>query len=640
MRRLSGTRLALFVLTTSAAAVVPATIDVRAGQTAAPTFNADVAPIVYRSCTTCHRPGAVGAMPLTSYREVRPWARSIKARVVKREMPPWSADPAYGHFKNDGSLRPAEIDLIARWVDAGAPEGTGPATPLPNYPAGGWRLVDGRPPDVVLEMPMDFPIPAEGQVPVFRMWAENPFKEDVFIQALQIQPTDPSVTHHSALYGRELPKGTTLQKGIGWKNGPDVAFIPTYPDGSIANILTPGFGFADGVEGALGKAPLKAGDRVPTISKIPQAGEEDDERLMFYLPGSDFQEFPKGAAKRIKPSNALMWELHYSPNGKPTTDRERIALWLSTSADREVHVIRNGAGQHIVENAESKTWNDLPPIPPMAADWKITAIQPFTQAATLASMQPHMHLRGKDMTYIATYPDGHEEVLLSVPAYDFNWQNTYMPTTPVKLPAGTVLKTVGHYDNSLSNKVNPQPYRPAYWSEQTWDEMYNAWTEITYDDESSAIRKASEMRASRQAASATHPIATFVGCAAPSTPTQWTLGNGARVTLPAPAPGQPVVRPAAFVTPQESAAAALVTSGQESLHLVGVSDFVTPEQSLLNPLRKGLYPIERVNATGALREGRRVVVKGVLIAGSPARLNLTSVVAIDGACAPTSAAAR
>jgi mono/diheme cytochrome c family protein len=602
-----------------------------AAQASSPTFNADVAPIIFEKCASCHRAGAIGAMSLTSYKEVRPWARSIKARVTRREMPPWSADPRFGEYINDISLTQRQIDLIAAWVDGGAPEGSGPAPALPKYPEGGWRLINGRGPDVILEMPMTYELPAEGQIPVFRVWDKNPFKEDVFIQALQIQPSDPSVTHHSALYGRQLPEGTTLKKGIGWKNGPELAYIPTYEDGSITNVLTAG-GSSLVIEGAEGVAPIKPGDRVPTINKVRGASDEDDERLMFYLPGSDFQVFPEGSAKRIRASNALMWEVHYSPNGKPTTDRERIGLWLAKPpAEREVHVIRNGSGQHIIENQEVGNTANLPPIPPHAADWKITAIQPFTEDVTLASMQPHMHLRGKDMTYVATYPDGHEEILLSVPQYDFNWQNTYMPVKPVRLPAGTVLKTVGHYNNSISNRVNPQPNRPALWSEQTWDEMYNAWTEITYDHETAAPVNAVEARARAQAASLNNPITTVVGCAVPgTTPTKWTLRNASRVA--APAPTTPPARVTHNLSKDELESAGKVAAGTDTFELVGVSDFVSAEESLANPLRKSLYPIARVNSTGALAPGRRVAVKGVFIPGSPARVNLTSVVPLGSSC--------
>src|SRR5262249_45397269 len=193
---------------------VRATVRVSAQAAATPTFNHDVAPILYTKCATCHRSGAGGPMALTSFKEVRPWARSIKARVSKREMPPWSADPRWGDYRNDISLTDQQIATIGAWVDGGMPEGAGPAPAMPTYPDGGWRLVNGRPPDIILEMPTTYELPAEGQVPIFRVWDKNPFKEDVFIEALQIRPTNRQVTHHSALYGRKLPEGTTLQKQV------------------------------------------------------------------------------------------------------------------------------------------------------------------------------------------------------------------------------------------------------------------------------------------------------------------------------------------------------------------------------------------------------------------------------------------
>ena len=194
------------------------------------------------------------------------------------------------------------------------------------------------------------------------------------------------MTHHSALYGRELPKGTTLKENFGWKNGPMFKYIPTFDDGSIVNILTGRR--RRSIEGVEGKAEIKPGDRVPVINKNRQPGDEDDERLMFYLPGSDFQVFPEGAAKRIRASNALMWEVHYSPNGKPTTDRERIGLWLAKSPDQqEVHVIRNGSGQHIIENGEVGSILNLPAIPPHAADSAPIAWARATPSSPMASTE-------------------------------------------------------------------------------------------------------------------------------------------------------------------------------------------------------------------------------------------------------------
>ena len=641
----------LAVVAFAATAGSRATVSVQAQ--AGPTFNKDVAPILYNKCATCHRAGAGGPMALTSFKEVRPWARDIKTRVQKREMPPWSADPRWGDYRNDISLTQQQIDTITAWVEGGMPEGAGPAPVVPQYPDGGWRLVNGRPPDVILEMPTEYELPAEGQVPIFRVWDKNPFKEDVFVEALQIRPTNVAVTHHSALYGRALPAGTTLQTQVAWPGGPELSFIPTYPDGSIVDVLS-GLGgnlsSAIREDGEPGNGNLeqrfniKPGDKIPVINKTRQATEEDDERLMFYLPGADFQQFAPGSAKRIRASNALMWEVHYSPDGKPEKDRERIGLWLAPKdkIQRAVHILRNGNGQHIIENEEVGSVANLPAIPPNVSDWKITAIQPFTQDVTLNTMQPHMHLRGHDMTYIAKWPDGREDILLSVPKYDFNWQNTYIPKEPIKLPAGTVLETVGHYDNSVRNKVNPMPNRPALWSEQTWDEMYNAWTEITYDAETSPNLNTAEVRTGSAEASKNNPITTLVGCVAPTANiSTWKMTNASKLeATPAPAgqtAAQAALRITHNVTKEEKDRAAKLAPGSEAFDLIGVADFVTPEQAEQFATRKALYPVERVNSTGALAANRRVAAKGVWIPGSPARLNLTSVAVLSDSCsaAPT-----
>jgi len=620
-------------------------------QRPAVTFNQDVAPILFDKCATCHRPGAGGPMALTSFREVRPWARAIKARVSKREMPPWSADPRWGDYRNDISLTDQQIATISAWVDGGTVEGPGPAPAMPQYPDGGWRLVNGRPPDVILDMPTEYELPAEGQVPIFRVWDHNPFKEDVFVEALQIRPTNPAVTHHSALYGRKLPEGTTLKTNVAWPGGPELAYIPTYADGSIVDVLS-GLGgnlssnLRENGDAGNGEVTqrfnVKPGDKIPVINKTRQQTEEDDERLMFYLPGADFQQFAAGSAKRIRASNALMWEVHYSPDGKPEKDRERIGLWFAPKdkVQKQVHILRNGSGQHIIENEEVGSTANLPPIPPNVSDWKITAIQPFTQDVTLNTMQPHMHLRGKDMTYVAKYPDGHEEILLSVPKYDFNWQNTYIPKQPYKLPAGTVLETVGHYDNSVRNRVNPMPNRPALWSEQTWDEMYNAWTEITYDAETDPNLNTTEVRRETAEASKNNPITTVVGCVAPTSSfTTWRMTNAAK--LPAKEASADTTAAAARVshnvTKDEKETAEKQPAGSDTIELIGVADFVSPEQAAQFATRKALYPVERINSTGALAPNRRVAAKGVWVPGSPARLNLTSVVMLSESCSASTA---
>jgi len=124
---------------------------------------------------------------------------------------------------------------------------------------------------------------------------------------------------------------------------------------------------------------------------------------------------------------------------------------------------------------------EFPAIPPYSDDWRITAITPILDDVTVYALWPHMHLRGKDMTFIATYPDGREEVLLHVPKYDFQWQLQYQLVEPVHLPAGSTIKAIGHYDNSSDNKNNPRPSAAVSWSEQSWDEMFNGWMELSVD---------------------------------------------------------------------------------------------------------------------------------------------------------------
>ena len=162
---------------------------VAAGQESVPTFTKDVAPILYENCVRCHRPGEVAPMSLTSYQEARPWARSIKAKVAAREMPPWFADPAFGSFRNDARLTQDEIDTIGAWADAGAPEGNDADLPaLPQF-AAGWLHPSGAAPDAVIEMPLEFAVGAnDGEIPMKGFFTPVPFEEDKFVEAVQAVP--------------------------------------------------------------------------------------------------------------------------------------------------------------------------------------------------------------------------------------------------------------------------------------------------------------------------------------------------------------------------------------------------------------------------------------------------------------------
>ena len=198
---------------------------VAAENAAEPTFNENVAAILYENCASCHRAAQMAPMALTSYTAARPCARAIKGKVLAREMPPWYADPRYGRLRNEMTLTQDEIDTLAAWVDAGAPEGAGEAPELPTF-AEGWMHPSGRDPDLVIPMPIEYQIPAEGQSENFSIYQENPFDEIVDIQAIQLLPGNLRATHHSSLGARALPEGTTLGRGPAFPGGPIIDNVP------------------------------------------------------------------------------------------------------------------------------------------------------------------------------------------------------------------------------------------------------------------------------------------------------------------------------------------------------------------------------------------------------------------------------
>jgi hypothetical protein len=434
-----------------------------------PTFNQQVSRILHDKCVSCHRPGEVAPMPLVAYDDVRPWVRAIRMRVAAREMPPWFADSRFGRaFVNDPRLTDAEITTIVEWIDAGAPRGPGEAPPPPAF-VQGWHTYKNRPPDAVVEMPSAFDVPATGTLPVFTLWSPNPFKEDKFIEAVELRPGAVDAVHHSDVTARTLPAGTVLGRGAAWSGGPAVGFVPVYPDGTSYNELT-----ADAAAARRGALRAEA------------FRTTDDYRLLFYVPGGGFQQFPPGAVKRISAQNVLAWGVHYTPTGKPASDQHRLGLWFAQSPPTHEVITKRIGEAHIIEGKEFVAGGadeEFPPIPAFADDWRITAITPILEDTTLYSLWPHMHLRGKDMTFIATYPDGREEILLHVPKYDFQWQLQYQLVEPVHLPAGSTIKAIGHYDNSSANKRNPLPGAAVSWSEQSRDEMFNGWMEISIDKE-------------------------------------------------------------------------------------------------------------------------------------------------------------
>ncbi|MGH2400049.1 MAG: c-type cytochrome, partial [bacterium] len=179
------------------------------------TFHKDVFPLLQKNCQSCHRPNQIGPFSMLTYRDTRPWAKAIKLAVSSRAMPPWFADPRYGHFNNDRSLKQAEIDTIVAWVDSGAQEGDPAAAPPPiEWPEGGWQIK----PDVTFELP-PYPVPARGIVEWERIAFPSPFKEATWVTSVEILPGVEGVVHHMC-FGFQKHRAATPYNEYQWMEVP------------------------------------------------------------------------------------------------------------------------------------------------------------------------------------------------------------------------------------------------------------------------------------------------------------------------------------------------------------------------------------------------------------------------------------
>ncbi|MFO0927279.1 MAG: redoxin family protein [Gemmataceae bacterium] len=369
------------------------------------TFARDVSRILQRSCQECHRPGQIGPMALIEYDDVVAWSETIREVIDDGRMPPWHADPKFGHWSNDRRLSTKDRETLRAWLDGGLPRGDDrDLPPARKYPTG-WQIGT---PDLVVEMPRSYTVPAEtpkGGVPYQYFAVPTGFKEDRWVQFAEARPGAPSVVHHILVF--IMPPGEVFRP-----DGPGNVLCGMAP-GDMPMMLQPGF------------------------------------------------------AKKIPAGARLLFQMHYTPNGKEQVDRSSVALVFAKEPPK----------QRVLTKPIHNNWfiSRLLSIPPTADNFEMEASHTFKRDAYVLGFMPHMHLRGKDFRYDAVAPDGKRETLLSVPRYDFNWQSVYRPTKPVPLPKGTKLHCLAHFDNSAANPNNPDPSERVYWGDQTWQEMMVGW---------------------------------------------------------------------------------------------------------------------------------------------------------------------
>ncbi|HXW05487.1 MAG TPA: hypothetical protein VD833_09665 [Vicinamibacterales bacterium] len=384
-----------------------------------PTFSRDVAPILYKNCTSCHRPGEIAPMSLLTYKEARPHARAIRAEIRDGNMPPWHADAPHGTFLNERGLTDAERDVLIRWVSNGAPEGDPKDLPaLPIYPEG-WAI--GQP-DVVFEMAEAYAIPAEGVIEYEYFYVPTNFTEARWLKAIEVRPGNRELVHHVLVFYKakpDAPRGAPVLR----LNREQMA-LPERPPGA----------------------------RPPREDGIP------GRLLATYAPGTNPQVFPEGTAVRLEPGGVLELQMHYTANGTPGTDRTKVGMIFAKEPPAsEVRV--------------THFFNTTFTLPAGAAETRVDADVAFVADGIVWGIFPHTHVRGKKWEYVLELPDGTRKTVLSVPRYDFNWQTYYMFREPLRVPAGSKLVSSAWYDNSPGNESNPDPKIDVKWGDQTWEEM-------------------------------------------------------------------------------------------------------------------------------------------------------------------------
>jgi hypothetical protein len=393
------------------------------------TFYRDVLPVLQKNCQECHRPGEIGPMPLLSYDQARPWAKSIKQAVLAKKMPPWFADPAHGHFSNDRRLNDADVKTLVAWADAGAPEGNAKDGPAPVKWLEGWNI--GKP-DYTIEMPVEYHVPASGVIDYTYIIVPSGFTEDKWVQAAELRPSNRAVVHHANVSVRPPGSQTYRDYPVG------VFFVPS-------------------------KNRQKS-----SAPPAPGAASLSDDYLVGYTPGKQAIDLTSNEARLIPAGSDFVFQMHYTPNGKELNDRTKVGIVFAKNPPQK------RVSRIVASNASFV-------IPPGDPNYRVDASITFATDAEIVSLKPHMHLRGKWMEVRVIYPTGEKETLLNVPKYDFSWQMDYIPIRPITVPKGTRFEVSAGFDNSPNNPFNPDPKAAIRWGDQSFDEMMGNFFEVAYD---------------------------------------------------------------------------------------------------------------------------------------------------------------
>jgi Tfp pilus assembly protein PilF len=385
------------------------------------TFNRDIAPIIFHSCSTCHRPGEAAPFSLLTYSDVKKHARQIAEVTRTRTMPPWLPKPQKLKFADEMRLPDAQIDLIQRWVDDGAVEGDAADLPLAPKFAEGWRLGE---PDLILKAEKPLLLPPQGTDTYWNFIFRVPITETRWVKAVEIRPGDKRFVHHAnMLVDRE--------------------------ESARRRETEPGAGFG-GME-----------------IRIESQVFDPDSHLLFWKPGTVPYVEPEGMALRLDRGTDLLLNTHLQPSGKPEIIQPSIGLYFTPRPATKLPMLLQ------LENDVKLD------IPPGQKDFVVSDEFTLPVNVDLLAIYPHAHYLGHDIQAFATLPDGTRQTLIHIPAWNLNWQAVYRYADPVLLPKGTVVSLRYVYDNSEENALNPNhPPTRVRGGNRSSDEMCHLWLQV------------------------------------------------------------------------------------------------------------------------------------------------------------------
>jgi hypothetical protein len=419
------------------------------------TYSEHIAPIFYRSCTECHRPGQPAPFPLLTYRDAASHAAVIGDRVRSRTMPPWPADPSYTHFAEERVLTDQEVGLIAKWVDTGAlPGDTIRLPPPPAFPEGSQL---GKP-DLVLRMPRAYPIKGDGADHFVTLKIPYEIPRDTFVRTIEFVPGNPRLVHHM--------------------NGHLIRYAP----GAKKNIFRGQEVFVD-----------DAFHNMDDLSKLDLLNDDGSFpplqlSLVNYLPGAQPRVLPPqvGGFVLTKQGALVLNQIHYGPSFVNDSDRSYFNIFYAKEPPRRplFDLVMGTVGSTkvlpdliIAPNTVKHVWTEGT----IPAD------------ISIVTMTPHMHLLGQSFMAYAITPAHDTIPLIRLRKWDFRWQYAYKPRTLIHIPAGSLIRAEGIYDNTSNNPLNPfkppQTVQDHMGSMKTTDEMFQFILVYTrYEPGDEAIR--------------------------------------------------------------------------------------------------------------------------------------------------------